>query len=107
MSEIFIKTEKGYNHQRLSWESTAEEADQNREVWNFDRENNPHYIRNYDKINENYDNIPITTLDIPVSLKITDVNLKKVKNVKHKNHKKINKNLKTGIFKNYNNRIYF
>lgn len=97
LSEIFIKTEKFHNYQRLSCGSITEEPNQNREVWNFEIRNNPHYLKNYDKttfVHDNYDNIPIERLDIPVSLKITDASATKVKNVRYKKNftkKKIGK----------------
>lgn len=88
MNDIFVKAEKGSDNQtkRQSYEPTAEELEIRREARKFEQQNNPHYLKNskssrnkkitfYDKSDNNdedFENIPIAELDIPVSLKVSD-----------------------------------
>ncbi|XP_014232130.1 AP-3 complex subunit delta-1 [Trichogramma pretiosum] len=87
MNDIFVKSDKvnENNHsKRPSYEPTMEELEKMREARKIEQQNNPHYLKNsassQNKIKynddgnnvEDYENIPITELDIPISLKISD-----------------------------------
>lgn len=106
MNEIFVKTD-GINddiHDKpQSYEPSVEEIESMREARKLEQQNNPHYLKNsktvpkkltfYDKSDENYENIPIAELDIPVSLKVSNsVNSDKYFNMDRKRHKKNKKN---------------
>ncbi|XP_058809166.1 AP-3 complex subunit delta-1 [Phymastichus coffea] len=113
MNDIFVKSEKTNDsyHTRPSYEPTAEELEMRREARKLEQQNNPHYLKIsatpqkkitfYNKNNdEDYDNIPITELDIPVSLKVNDsiysnkyidMNKKERKRFKKANKKKKSK----------------
>ncbi|KAF3420160.1 hypothetical protein E2986_09410 [Frieseomelitta varia] len=84
MNDIFIKTEKvndSYSKQEFN-EPSAEELQKRREARKLEQQNNPHYLKgtfknstsyhNSSNIYEEFENIPITELDIPVSLKVTN-----------------------------------
>ncbi|OXU26869.1 hypothetical protein TSAR_010610 [Trichomalopsis sarcophagae] len=114
MNDIFIKTEKvndNYN-KRLSYEPTAEELEIRREARKLEQQNNPHYLKNstvsnkkisfYDKPgnDEDFENIPITQLDIPISLKVTNpinkyYDMNRVDESDRKRHKKTSKKKKS------------
>ncbi|XP_014217079.1 AP-3 complex subunit delta-1 [Copidosoma floridanum] len=88
MNEIFVKSEKfNDNHsKRQSYEPSTEEIEQKREARKLEQQNNPNYLKNssssHKKIkfndksgnDDDYENIPIAELDIPVSLKVNDSN---------------------------------
>jgi AP-3 complex subunit delta-1 len=117
MNDIFIKTEKikdSFNISQLL-EPSTEELEMRREARKLEQQNNPHYLKNstishkkmtfYDKSGNNNDyceNIPITELDIPISLKVTDsilsnkyFNTNRNKKLYRQRHKKINKKNKS------------
>lgn len=84
MNDIFVKTEKmgdSYSKRDLN-EPSAEELQKRREARKLEQENNPHYLKgtfknstsyhNSSNIYEEFENIPVVALDIPVSLKITN-----------------------------------
>ncbi|XP_076242708.1 adaptor-related protein complex 3, delta 1 subunit-like garnet [Calliopsis andreniformis] len=84
MNDIFVKTEKAsdsYSKRHLS-EPSPEELEKRREARKQEQENNPHYLKgtfknstsyhNSSNIYEEFENIPVAELDIPVSLKITN-----------------------------------
>ncbi|KOX72703.1 AP-3 complex subunit delta-1 [Melipona quadrifasciata] len=83
-------------------EPSAEELQKRREARKLEQQNNPHYLKgtfknstsyhNSSNIYEEFENIPVTELDIPVSLKVTN-NRKRYKihgkkNKKTKKHEK-------------------
>lgn len=100
MNEIFVKADKSDNFSRQdSYELSNEELQKRREARKLEQENNPHYLKvssnknssyhNSNNNGENFDNIPVAELDIPVSLKITDFrNSKKYLNIDEFNKKK-------------------
>lgn len=106
MNEIFVKSENsdGYS-KRDSYEPTVEELQKRREARKLEQENNPHYLKvsisknlssyhNSTNNNEDFDNIPIAELDIPVSLQITDLSSsKKYFNIDKESSKKRDKKL--------------
>ena len=107
MNDIFIKTEKvndSYSKQEFN-EPSAEELQKRREARKLEQQNNPHYLKgtfknstsyhNSSNIYEEFENIPVTELDIPVSLKVTN-NRKR-----YKIHGKKNKKTKKRMFKSY------
>lgn len=84
MNDIFIKTEKindSYSKREFN-EPTAEELEKRREARKLEQQNNPHYLKgtfknstsyhNSSNIYEEFENIPVAELDIPISLKITN-----------------------------------
>ncbi|KAK1131743.1 hypothetical protein K0M31_015903 [Melipona bicolor] len=84
MNDIFIKTEKvndSYSKREFN-EPSAEELQKRREARKLEQQNNPHYLKgtfknstsyhNSSNIYEEFENIPVTELDIPVSLKVTN-----------------------------------
>ncbi|XP_068968798.1 AP-3 complex subunit delta-1 [Bombus flavifrons] len=84
MNDIFVKTEKmndSYPKREFN-EPSAEELQKRREARKLEQQNNPHYLKgtfknstsyhNSSNIYEEFENIPVTELDIPVSLKITN-----------------------------------
>lgn len=85
MNDIFVKSEKnndGYD-KRTAYEPSAEELETRREARKLEQQNNPHYLKMsatpqkkitiYDVDNDDdYENIPIAELNIPVSLKVSD-----------------------------------
>ncbi|CAL7935163.1 unnamed protein product [Xylocopa violacea] len=90
MNDIFVKAEKmndTYSKQEFN-EPSAEELQKRREARKLEQQNNPHYLKgtfknstsyhNSSSIYEEFENIPVAELNIPVSLKITD---------KHKRYK--------------------
>lgn len=105
MNEIFVKTSKTNEKDSKTYEPTAEEMESRRQARKLEQENNPHYLKHSDKVqkkikfyDEDYDNIPIAELDIPVSLKIEDPIVSgksyqdgKSENFKYKRQKKISK----------------
>ena len=113
MNEIFVKSEKsdGYT-KRDSYEPTVEELQKRREARKLEQENNPHYLKVSSSKNsssyhnstnnneEDFDNIPVAELDIPVSLQITDFRSSKKyfnidKESSKKRHKKLGKRKKS------------
>ncbi|XP_033322431.1 adaptor-related protein complex 3, delta 1 subunit-like garnet isoform X1 [Megalopta genalis] len=103
MNDIFIKTEKNsdaYSRREFS-EPTAEELQKRREARKLEQQNNPHYLKgsfknstsyhNSSNIYEEFDNIPVAELDIPVALKINNHKRYKVHGKKKKKSKKSKK----------------
>lgn len=120
MNEIFVKADKSDSFgKRDSYELSNEELQKKREARILEQENNPHYLKvssnktpltyhNSNNDGENFDNIPVAELDIPVSLKISDFgssrkyfNIDKESN--KKKHRKLDKKKRSkrskGIFK--------
>ncbi|XP_006618193.1 AP-3 complex subunit delta-1 [Apis dorsata] len=104
MNDIFIKTEKindSYSKREFN-EPSAEELEKRREARKLEQQNNPHYLKgtfknstsyhNSSNIYEEFENIPVAELDIPISLKITN-NHKRYK-IHDKKKKKSKKNKK-------------
>ncbi|XP_008558668.1 AP-3 complex subunit delta-1 [Microplitis demolitor] len=99
MNDIFVKSEKSeYSGRKVSVEPTVEELQRRREARKLEQENNPHYLKttaspkntsnsinnsyhNSDNKNDDYDQIPITELDIPVSLKVNSFSNSKLLNL--------------------------
>ncbi|XP_026669310.1 AP-3 complex subunit delta-1 isoform X2 [Ceratina calcarata] len=90
MNDIFVKADKindSYAKQEFN-EPSPEELEKRREARKLEQQNNPHYLKgtfrysssyhNSSSIYEDFENIPVAKLDIPVSLKITN---------KHKRYK--------------------
>lgn len=107
MNDIFVKTEKmgdSYSKRELN-EPSAEELQKRREARKLEQQNNPHYLKgtfknstsyhNSSNIYEEFENIPVVELDIPVSLKITN-NPKR-----YKGHGKRKKKSKKSTFESY------
>ncbi|CAK9807259.1 AP-3 complex subunit delta-1 [Anthophora plagiata] len=104
MNDIFIKTEKtndSYSKREFN-EPTAEELQKRREARKLEQQNNPHYLKgtfknstsyhNSSNIYEEFENIPVAELDIPISLKITNNHKRyKIHSKKKKNSKKSKK----------------
>ncbi|EFN83215.1 AP-3 complex subunit delta-1 [Harpegnathos saltator] len=114
MNDIFIKTEKSndsYSKRELG-EPSMEELERRREARKLEQENNPHYLKgsfktstsyhNSSSMYEDFENIPVAELDIPISLKIT--NLHRCRDIgidgSHKRHKKHEKKKKSKKNKN-------
>lgn len=108
MNDIFIKAEKpndSYSKREFS-EPSLEELERRREARKLEQENNPHYLKgsfktftsyhNSSSVYEDFENIPIAELDIPISLKISN-NLHRCRNIdsSHKRHKKHEKKKKS------------
>ncbi|XP_076298651.1 adaptor-related protein complex 3, delta 1 subunit-like garnet [Lasioglossum baleicum] len=100
MNDIFIKTEKtsdSYSRREFN-EPTAEELQKRREARKLEQQNNPHYLKgsfknstsyhNSSSIYEEFDNIPVAELDIPVALKVNHHKRYKVHGKKKKKSKK-------------------
>lgn len=125
MNDIFIKTEKNDSYsKRDSYEPSLEELERRREARKLEQENNPHYLKgsfknttsyhNSSSMYEDFENIPVAELDIPISLKIT--NLHKCRDSidsghnRHKKHEKKKKSKKNKgnyfTFRLYINFIY-
>ncbi|XP_072743731.1 AP-3 complex subunit delta-1 [Anoplolepis gracilipes] len=111
MNDIFIKTEKpndSYSKRELS-EPSLEELEKRREARKLEQENNPHYLKgsfktstsyhNSSSAYEDFENIPVAELDIPISLKISN-NLHRCRDNSHKRHKKHEKKKKSKQNKN-------
>lgn len=111
MNDIFIKTEKSndsYSKRELS-EPSLEELERRREARKLEQENNPHYLKgsfktstsyhNSSSAYEDFENIPVAELDIPISLKISN-NLHRCRDSSHKRHKKHEKKKKSKQSKN-------
>lgn len=109
MNDIFVKTEKSndsYSKRELG-EPSVEELERRREARKLEQENNPHYLKgsfktstsyhNSSSMYEDFENIPVAELDIPISLKIT--NLHRCHDISidnsHKRHKKHEKKKKS------------
>ncbi|XP_017791921.1 PREDICTED: AP-3 complex subunit delta-1 [Habropoda laboriosa] len=104
MNDIFIKTEKtndSYSKREFN-EPSAEELQKRREARKLEQQNNPHYLKgtfknstsyhNSSSIYEEFENIPVAELDIPMSLKITNNHKRyKIHSKKKKNSKKSKK----------------
>lgn len=112
MNEIFVKSEKSNNSfiKRETNEPTVEELQKRREARKLEQQNNPHYLKgsfknstsyhNSTNFYEDFENIPVTELDIPVSLKISNYsNSSKYHNMSvdnnYKRHKKHGKKKKS------------
>lgn len=106
MNEIFVKAEKSDSFtKRESYELSNEQLQKQREARMLEQENNPHYLKvssnknplsyhNSNNDGENFDNIPVAELDIPVSLKISDFRCsKKYFNIDKESNKKKHKKL--------------
>ena len=106
MNDIFVKTDKFSDNnydRRSSYQPTTEELEKMREARKIEQQNNPHYLKNSKKKiafsdknehnEEDYENIPVAELDIPVSLKIlhTTGNLYLMDESGHKHRKKSSK----------------
>ncbi|KAL6264489.1 hypothetical protein P5V15_004597 [Pogonomyrmex californicus] len=113
MNDIFIKTEKPNNSfsKRDLNEPSLEELERRREARKLEQENNPHYLKgsfktptsyhNSSNVYEDvYENIPIAELDIPISLKISNVHRCRDVDSSHKRHKKHDKKKKLKKNKN-------
>ncbi|XP_025264424.1 AP-3 complex subunit delta-1 [Camponotus floridanus] len=113
MNDIFIKAEKpndSYSKREFS-EPSLEELERRREARKLEQENNPHYLKgsfktstsyhNSSSVYEDFENIPVAELDIPISLKISN-NLHRCRNIdsSHKRHKKHEKKKKSKHNKN-------
>lgn len=85
MNDIFIKAEKpndSYSKREFN-EPSLEELERRREARKLEQENNPHYLKgsfktttsyhNSSNAYEDFENIPVTELDIPISLKVTNL----------------------------------
>ncbi|KAJ8680456.1 hypothetical protein QAD02_016243 [Eretmocerus hayati] len=86
MNDIFVKTEKNQEEENKHQlhDPSPQELESRREARRLEQQNNPHYLKNsskshkklsfYDKTEkeEDYENIPIAELDIPVALKVSD-----------------------------------
>ncbi|XP_012236054.1 AP-3 complex subunit delta-1 isoform X2 [Linepithema humile] len=112
MNDIFIKAEKSndsYSKRDLS-EPSLEELERRREARKLEQENNPHYLKgsfktstsyhNSSNAYEDFDNIPVAELDIPISLKISNVHRCQDIDSAHKRHKKHEKKKKSKKSKN-------
>ncbi|KAK2577397.1 hypothetical protein KPH14_003510 [Odynerus spinipes] len=112
MNEIFVKTERMNNPftKRETNEPSVEELQKRREARKLEQQNNPHYLKgtfknstsyhNSTNLYEDFENIPVAELDIPVSLKISSYsNSNKYHNMSvdnnHKRHKKHGKKKKS------------
>ncbi|XP_014597795.1 PREDICTED: AP-3 complex subunit delta-1 [Polistes canadensis] len=112
MNEIFVKSEKSNNSfmKRETNELTVEELQKRREARKLEQQNNPHYLKgsfknsasyhNSTSLYEDFENIPVAELDIPVSLKISNYSdTSKYHNMNvdnnHKRHKKHGKKKKS------------
>ncbi|XP_070155327.1 AP-3 complex subunit delta-1 isoform X1 [Polyergus mexicanus] len=113
MNDIFVKAEKpndSYSKRELS-EPSLEELERRREARKLEQENNPHYLKgsfktstsyhNSSSAYEDFENIPVAELDIPISLKISN-NLHRCRDIdsSHKRHKKYEKKKKSKQSKN-------
>lgn len=100
MNDIFIKAEKSndsYSKRELS-EPSLEELEKRREARKLEQENNPHYLKgsfktsssyhNSSSAYEDFENIPVAELDIPISLKISNSHRCRDVDSSHKRHKK-------------------
>ncbi|KAG7209490.1 hypothetical protein KM043_015576 [Ampulex compressa] len=111
MNDIFVKADRvsdGFN-KRDSSEPTLEELQKMREARKLEQQNNPHYLKgtfknstsyhNSSNMYEDFENIPVAELDIPVSLKISNYSNSHKYNMSiessHKRHKKHGKKKKT------------
>lgn len=103
MNDIFIKGEKtndSYSQREFN-EPSAEELQKCREARRLEQQNNPHYLKgtfknstsyhNSSNIYEEFDNIPVAELDIPVSLKVVS------NHKRYKVHSKKKKKSKKGM----------
>lgn len=118
MNDIFIKTEKSsdsYSKRDLN-EPSLEELERRREARKLEQENNPHYLKgsfkaptsyhNSSNAYEDFENIPVAELDIPISLKISNLHRCRDMGIdngrkRHKKHekKKKSKKNKSGCLK--------
>lgn len=100
MNDIFIKTDKSTNSfsKRDLSEPSLEELERRREARKLEQENNPHYLKgsfktptsyhNSSNVYEDFENIPVAELDIPISLKISNSHRCRDVDSGHKRHKK-------------------
>lgn len=107
MNDIFIKTEKPNNSfsKRDLSEPSLEELEKRREARKLEQENNPHYLKgsfktptsyhNSSNVYEDFENIPVAELDIPISLKISNSHRCRDVDSSHKRHKKREKKKKS------------
>jgi len=109
MNDIFIKTEKpndSYSKRDLN-EPSLEELERRREARKLEQENNPHYLKGSFKTStsyhnsstayEDFENIPVAELDVPISLKISNLHRYRDTSIdnSHKKHKKHEKKKKS------------
>jgi len=79
-------------------EPSLEELERRREARKLEQENNPHYLKgsfktptsyhNSSNVYEDFENIPVAELDIPISLKISNSHRCRDVDSNHKRHKK-------------------
>ncbi|XP_011864109.1 PREDICTED: AP-3 complex subunit delta-1 [Vollenhovia emeryi] len=112
MNDIFIKTEKPTNSfsKRDLSEPSLEELERRREARKLEQENNPHYLKgsfktptsyhNSSNVYEDFENIPVAELDIPISLKISNSHRCRNVDSSNKRHKKHEKKKKSKKNKN-------
>ncbi|KZC13228.1 PREDICTED: AP-3 complex subunit delta-1 [Dufourea novaeangliae] len=82
MNDIFVKKSNDSYSKRHFNEPSPDELEKRREARKLEQQNNPHYLKgtfknstlyhNSSNMYEEFDNIPVAELDIPVSLKITN-----------------------------------
>jgi len=109
MNDIFVKTEKSndsYSKRDLN-EPSLEELERRREARKLEQENNPHYLKGSFKTStsyhnsstayEDFENIPVAELDVPISLKISNLHEYRDTHIdnNHKKHKKHEKKKKS------------
>lgn len=116
MNDIFIKADKPNNSfsKRDLSEPSLEELERRREARKLEQENNPHYLKgsfktsvsyhNSSSAYEDFENIPVAELDIPISLKISNSHRCRDVDNSHKRHKKHEKKKKSK--KNKSNYVY-
>ncbi|XP_012280988.1 AP-3 complex subunit delta-1 [Orussus abietinus] len=117
MNDIFVKTERSSEYsKRNSVEPTTEELQKMREARKLEQESNPHYLKGCSVTHksstpylnatnnneEDFENIPVSKLNIPVSLKVTGftnsskyINLNENSEFSHKKQKKHGKKKKS------------
>lgn len=109
MNDIFVKTERSNDSysKRESGEPSVEELERRREARKLEQENNPHYLKgsfktsasyhNSSNMYEDFENIPVAELDIPISLQITNLHRCRDTSIGsgHKRHKKHEKKKKS------------
>lgn len=114
MNDIFVKTDKlneSYSKRELN-EPSLEELEKRREARKLEQENNPHYLKgsfktpvsyhNSSNMYEDFENIPVAELDIPISLNISNLHKCDISigsnHKRHKKHEKKKKSKKSNCF---------
>lgn len=75
VENLFVKMDKE-NISKYQPEPTKEEIRKSREARKYEQQNNPHYLKSIDpverngNVNEHFDNVPITELNLNVPLKV-------------------------------------